>query len=225
MGTVPHPRLAVCGLVLLLGGCPSVGGEPGAVSGEISFDGRAAPGLSVRLQKRDRDAWSEVASAVSDSLGIYRFGGLAAGDYRVAYFRLPAKADGQVLGPAHVETWYSPMVGPGTRVPPIEVAFGGLIYPESGRSTPYGKGVPLPFHWSPHRSGQSYRVLLYDVSGGGDRLVWTSSWTSQPYSLLTQAFAKGNYRWRVEIDGGSRGNGSSESRAVDLDHQATPVEG
>ena len=218
-----HPlrHLAVCGTGIWLAGCPwTVAGEAGTVSGEVMFDGRSAPGLTLRLQRRDRGAWSEVASVVSDSIGLYRFGGLSAGEYRVAYFRVPARSDGQILGPAHVETWYSPVVGPGTRLPGIEVAFGGLIYPESGRSTPYGKGIPLPFHWSPHRDGQSYRVLLQDVSGGGERLVWTSSWTSQPFVLLQQPFAKGNYRWRVEIDGGARGTGASETRAVDLDHQS-----
>jgi hypothetical protein len=217
---LPLRLLAVCGTMACLVGCPwTVSGEAGTVSGEVTFDGRVAPGLTLRLQRRDRGAWSEVASAVSDSVGLYRFPGLAAGEYRVAYFRVPARSDGQILGPAHVETWYSPVVGPGTRLAAIEVALGGLIYPESGRSTPYGKGIPLPFHWSPHRDGQAYRVLLHDVSGGGERLVWTSTWTGQSYVLLTQAFARGNYRWRIEIDGGSRGSGASETRAVDLDYQ------
>lgn len=221
-------RLVVGGLVLVgASGCDLLSGVPaGTIVGEIRYDGRPAAGLTVRLQKYGNDGFSDVTSgsdvvkATTDSAGQYRFQKVAAGSYRVRFERIPLLVGGIPVGPSQVGTWNSPLVTSGSRAPTFDVAFNGLIYPESGKASAYSAAAGIPFHWSTHREGVSYRVRLYDITGGGQRDVWKDSpWGPAPYVVFKVALPKGNYRWEVMIDGGGTGTGTSEQRNVDLDYQ------
>lgn len=221
---------------LLIAGCDLLSGVPaGSIVGEVRFDGRPAPGITVTLQSGDGTVWSDVTAngtAVTDASGQYRFENLKGGEYRARFDVKPSlvAVGGTTIGPKEVGTWTSNGVRlgmAGARLAAFDVSYNGLIYPESGKSNTYSQAIPLPFHWSTHRSGTSYQVKIYDVSGGvtGTKPVWESGWSGSPVTTLTKGLAKGNYRWIVEIDGGSSGRGTSEQRNLDLDYRTPEPEG
>lgn len=221
----------ILGITTLLGGCNLLSGVPaGTITGQIDFDGRPAPGITVRLQTQDKGIWADYRPsgsqvlATTDSSGLYRFAGLKSGTYRVHYEITPVFMDGTQVGPKHVGRWDSSGVAVdpvGARVSTFDVSYNGLIYPESGRSSSYSEGSPLPIHWGTHRNAVSYRVNLYETAGGVvTKRFWQSGPTMNPVTSFNHPTQKGNYRWEVEIDGGAAGTGTSELRNVDLDYQA-----
>ncbi|HEY9900048.1 MAG TPA: carboxypeptidase regulatory-like domain-containing protein, partial [Pantanalinema sp.] len=160
---------------LILAGCDLLSGVPaGTIVGEVRFDGRPAPGVTVTLQSGNGTVWTDVTAngtAVSDASGQYRFENLKGGEYRVRFDVKPSlvTVGGTTIGPKEVGTWASNGVRlgmAGARLAAFDVSYNGLIYPESGKSNTYSAAMPLPFHWSTHRNGASYRVKIYDVSGG-----------------------------------------------------------
>ncbi|MNY05427.1 Cna protein B-type domain protein [compost metagenome] len=211
-----------------MAGCDLFSGVPaGTVVGEVRFDGRPAPGITVTLQSGNGTVWTDVGTngtAVTDASGQYRFENLKNGEYRVRFDVKPSlvSVGGTTIGPKQVGTWATNGIRlgmAGARLGSFDVSYNGLIYPESGKSNTYSATMPLPFHWSTHRNGTSYRVKIYDVSGGvtGTKPVWDSGATGAPVTTLDKPLAKGNYRWVVEIDGGGSGSGTTEPRNLDLD--------
>lgn len=225
-------------LLALASGCDLLSGVPaGMVVGEVRFDGRAAAGITVALQTLSNERWTSymvngsAATSTTDASGQYRFERLKGGSYRVRY-DLGASlvvVGGTPIGPKQVGTWITNGVsigGGGARLAPFDVAYNGLIYPESGRSNAYSEGLPLPFHWHTHREATSYKVRIYDRSGGATapKLIWESGWTGTPVTSLSKATQPGNYQWEVELDAGGRGTGTSERRNLDLDYKGpTPT--
>ncbi|HEY9856751.1 MAG TPA: carboxypeptidase regulatory-like domain-containing protein [Stenomitos sp.] len=224
-------------LLGLASGCDLLSGVPaGVVVGDVRFDGRPAPGITVALQTYSSDRWTSytvngtAATATTDASGQYRFERLKAGQYRVRFDLAPSvvMVGGTQLGPKEVATWTTKDVsigGGGARIAAFDVAYDGLIYPESGKSNTYSERVPLPFHWHTHREADHYKVKIYDKSGGATnpKLVWESDWTTTPVTSLSKATQPGNYQWEVELDAGNGGTGTSERRNLDLDFQgATP---
>lgn len=220
------------GLVALFSGCNLLSGVPaGTITGQIDFDGRPAPGITVRLQTQDKSSWADyrpsgsLVTATTDSSGQYRFAGLKSGQFRVRYEITPVLMDGTQVGPKHVGRWTSNGVAVdpvGARMATFDVSYNGLIYPESGRSSSYSEATPLPIHWATHRTGSSYRVNLFEATGGvvSSKPFWQSEWTMNAVTSFRHPTQKGNFRWEVEIDGGAAGTGASELRNVDLDYQA-----
>lgn len=220
---------------LLLAGCDLLSGVPaGTIVGEVRFDGRPAPGITVTLQSGNGTAWTDVTTggtAVTDASGQYRFENLKGSEYRVRFDVKPSlvTVGGTTIGPKQVGAWTTQGVRlgmAGARLAPFDVSYNGLIYPESGKSNTYSADMHLPFHWATHRDGASYKVKIYDVSGGvtSTKPVWESAPTGAPVTTLNKALAKGNYRWVVEIDGGGAGTGLSEQRNLDLDFRTPEPE-
>lgn len=227
---------ALCAVTLVLAGCDLFSGvAAGTIVGEVRFDDRPAPGITVTLQSGNGSVWTDVTTGgttVTDPSGQYRFENLKGSEYRVRFDVKPSlvTVGGTTIGPKQVGTWTSNGVRlgmAGARLAAFDVSYNGLIYPESGKSNTYTKDMPLPFHWSTHRNGGSYRVKIYDVSGGvtGTKPVWESDPTGAPVTTLNKPLAKGNYRWVVEIDGGGSGAGTSEQRNLDLDYRTPASEG
>lgn len=225
-------------LLGLASGCDLLSGVPGGVIvGEVRFDGRPASGITVGLQTYSSDRWTSyqlngsALMATTDSAGQYRFERLKGGLYRVRFDLAPSVVvvGGTQIGPKEVGTWITKDVnlgGAGARLPAFDVAYNGLIYPESGKSNTYSETLPLPFHWHTHREATHYRVRIYDKSAGTTtpKLVWESGWTSTPVTTLSKSTQPGNYQWEVELDAGGGGTGTSERRNLDLDYQGpTPT--
>lgn len=213
-------------LVLFQTSCDLLSGVPaGTVTGQVNYDGRPAPGITLKLQTQSSGSWTDKATGSTDASGQYTFSQLSNGLYRIVYAQVPVVTSGGVtIGPKTVRSWTSNSVSiglGGARIAPFELAYDGLIYPESGKSNAYSASQPLPFHWSTHRDAISYRVNLYSINGGvtASKPTWQSDWTPQPVTQLSQGFAKGNYQWEVEIDADSEGSGFSERRGLDLDFQ------
>lgn len=217
---------AAASLALALGACDLLSGVPaGSIVGEVDYDGRPAPGITVALWALTGGNWVSKSTISTDVAGTYRFSGLAGGTFQVRFSRagLESYLAGHAEGLKMVSEWSSPYVSlglGGSRLAAFDVAYDGLIYPESGKSSSYSALMGLPFHWSSHRNASSYRVRLYDISGGKTPLwKWDSDWTANPVIQLTRGFPPGNYQWKVTLDGGSAGTGSTEVRNVDLDFQ------
>lgn len=234
-------RMAWLAAPVLLGlasGCDLLSGVPaGVIVGEVRFDGKPASGITVSLQTVANERWTgyqvngATAVATTDSTGQYRFERLKGGQYRVRFDLASSVVlvGGTQIGPKHVGSWITKDVsigGGGARLAPFDVAYNGLIYPESGKSNTYSKTFPLPFHWHTHREASHYRVRIYDRSAGVTKPdpIWTSGWTTTPVTTLDQATQPGNYQWEVELDAGGGGTGTSERRNLDLDYQGpTPT--
>lgn len=225
-------------LLALASGCDLLSGVPaGVVVGEVRFDGRAASGITVGLQTFSNERWTSylangaAAMSTTDASGQYRFERLKGGSYRVRYDLGPSLVvvGGTSIGPKQVGTWITNSVsigGGGARIAPFDVAYNGLIYPESGKSNTYSELLPLPFHWHTHREAARYKVRIYDRSGGATspKLVWESGPTGTPVTTLSEAKQPGNYQWEVELDAGGGGIGTSERRNLDLDFKGpTPT--
>lgn len=233
----PRPRTSSLALLAagLLTGCNLLSGVPGGqVQGTVTFDGRAATGVLVSLYAQKGDAWKFSASTATREGGAYFFANLADGPYQVRFNRsaLDTYLGGRTEALRYVGEWSSSVVSVGmggVRVPTFDLAYNGLIYPEPGKTSTYSPTQGLPFHWSAHRQAVSYRMLLADVSGGRAP-VWgfAGDFSGEPYAVLTLGHQTGNYQWKVWIEAGSAGSGSSEVRGVDLDYltpQAPAEEG
>lgn len=225
-------------LLALAAGCDLLSGVPaGVLVGEVRFDGRPASGITVGLQTWSNERWSSytvngaAATSTTDASGQYRFERLKGGQYRVRYDLSSSlvSVGGTAIGPKQVGSWVTNSVsigGGGARFAPFDVAYNGLIYPESGKSNTYSGDSLLPFHWHTHREASHYRVRIFDRSGGATspKLVWESGWTTTPVTTLSKGTQPGNYQWEVELDAGGGGTGTSERRNLDLDYQGpTPT--
>lgn len=206
-------------LAMALAGCPGGPGSapPGTLTGVLRYGGQAAALRRVRLLgEPDR------APVITDERGRYTFTGVNAAGAVVV---VQGKGDRQGVQPNEVLEWRSLPVdvgaGKGAELPPIELGYNGLLYPEEGAALYLGPSAPLPFHWSVHAQGQSYRVRLSTEQ----EVVWSSPSVAEPTEVLRQGLPTGRYFWQVEIDGGQAGLGISPPRTVDLSPPGGPPPG
>lgn len=229
--------LAALGLGLLTG-CEipflASGVEGGTVIGTVEWNGLPAPGKTVHLLKRDENGAyaayrpnGTLLTSTTNEAGVYSFRDLPQGAYMVQYLSTPVlDAQGNRIGPNEVADWRTPGVNvtasAGGRLAPFEIAYNGLIYPESGRDYHVSEALPLPFHWTTHLRAARYRVVIYHPTIGGKpstKEFWGSEYTSTPSTLFRRSVPAGNYSWEVEIRSDA-GIGHSPRRYLDL---STPL--
>lgn len=208
------PRLGVwLGLGLLLGpslaACPGGSGAaaPGVLTGTLRYGGNPAPLRRVRLGNDESRA-----PVITDERGRFTFTGLNQAGAFVVY---RGRGDREGVQANEVAEWRSLPADVGARgveLPPIEVGYNGLLYPEQNAVLLLGPETPVPFHWSVHAQGERYRVRLTTEQA----VVWSSDQVGEPTTYLAQKLPAGRYFWQVEIDGGAAGQGISPARTVDF---------
>lgn len=189
---------------------------------------RPAAGKRVSLLIRQGDAWSDARgtdgqalTAQADDTGVYHFPRLAGGTYRVVYLAQEVPdGNGAPLPSREVASWTSADIshrsGGTSTVPDIEVTYNGLIYPDTGQSYPVSAELPLPFHWSTHRHGKRYRLIVHGNREGRPPAFHSGNWTEVPSAILAKEAAPDLYAWEILIDGGNHGEGRSGRRNLDL---------
>lgn len=226
----------------MLSGCTlpffSSGVEGGTLVGAIEWNGRPAPGKTVHLLKRDSNGTfsafrpnGTLVTATTNDAGVYTFTGLPEGAYMVQYLSNPVMdGQGNRIGPNEVAEWKTPGVNvtasAGGRLLPFEIAFNGLIYPETGRNYQVSETAPLPFHWATHLKATRYRVVLYFPTTGGtpsNKVFWRSDYATSPSALFQKKVTAGNYSWEVEMMSDA-GTGRSLRRTLDLSTPLPPEE-
>lgn len=185
------------------------GGAPaGVVTGIVMYGGEPAAGRHVTL------AGANGVRTVTDANGRYTFKGVTGGKVQVQYVE---ETDRQTtMYPNEVQQWNSSvldMASGGHEVPPFDVAYNGLLYPDRGVALVVSASALVPFHWSVHPDGQRYRVHLFSEDNS---FSWASDWDSQPTTVFGKTVTPGRYYWKVEIDGGDTGSGTSRQREVDF---------
>jgi hypothetical protein len=188
--------------------------KPGAgiVTGIIQYAGQPAAGKLVSLIGADQ-------RVVSDANGRYTFRGVSA---KVVQVRYVAQVDRDSLRPNEIESWISQRIdlsgGEGKEVPAFDVAYNGLLYPDRVVALVVSSKQFLPFHFSVHPQATRYRVKLYNSA---KEQIWMSEWAWDPTAVFGKDVDPGSYFWRVEIDGGDRGLGTSRERGVDISPPTT----
>jgi hypothetical protein len=206
----------VCLLGLLTGcGFDPVGwagglfnGQPvGVVTGLVKYGGEPASGKHLTLGDGS-------LKATTDANGRYTFRGLSGKKVQVLYQGL---GDQDGVHPNEVATWRTQTLdltgGSGKEVPTFDVAFNGLLYPDTLVALVVSETSLVPFHWSVHPQAQKYRV---HVTSEDKTFAWASPWDAQPTAVFGKTVAPGHYLWQVEIDGGSAGAGTTRLRTVDF---------
>lgn len=212
-------------------GCPTLFSPVagGTAEGSVLFAGRAAAGKVVTLQRQTETGLSTVAGpdggaidARTSATGVYRFTGLAPGDYRIIFVSGPVPdGQGTPRSRAEVGSWTSRLraitAAEGARFPPFDIQYNGPIYPiDSSSAYLIAKDFPIPFHWSTHRLGQRYRLKVFAGPSGKGGDLLTADWTSPPTTLVARDVPTGKYSWSVVIDAGEAGEGASMPQEVDL---------
>lgn len=221
---------AFCLLALSCTGCPAAGAPNATIVGTVLFNHQAAPGKVVELMIKSNGTWTSVAPLTggasrylvsTDQNGQYAFKAKP-GTYMVLYLSEPIKDPvGKVIGPNEVAKWCSrdiSMGSGGVVVPAFDVAYNGLIYPDTDKKQSPSQEAPLPFFWSTHPQANRYMVTLYNTNNGtvittGTK-PFTSPWTTDPTTVYRANPGSGNYGWEVTIDAGDAGYGLSRVRSV-----------
>lgn len=198
------------------------------------FNGRGAPGKVVSLLVAKGGKFASASSGdgqpltgQTDASGIYRFKGLEPGAYKVTYVS-QAVPDGNKVprSPNEIGTWNTRArdvsTSAGARMPDFDVAYNGLIYPSTGIAYIVSDSLPLPFHWSTHLQGRSYKLNVYNNRTGKPPAIFTSESVGQPTALFKRALNSGIYSWEVVIDAGDSGEGFSLVREVDMGPPSAP---
>ena len=215
--------------VALTAGCPGIGtAAAGTLTGQILYEGRPAPGETVSLLVQQGGTFTAFAGSsggplatATDANGDYAFHGLPAGTYEVLFLPVAVHDGGGVAMPSgEVASWYT-LPGTvsnsaGTNFPAFDVSYDGLIYPQEVGDHYVSTTVPLPFHWSTDPQGQRYRLQIFENSDASGSPVIQLPWSSDPSALLRQNVNSDVYTWRVLIDGGNTGQGTSAPQVVDL---------
>lgn len=226
----PALRAAASLAVLLLAGCPLLETPPagGSVEGKVLFNGRGAPGKVVSLLVAKGGKFTSATgadgkplTAQTDASGIYRFKGLPSGAYKVTYVSQSVPDGNKVPRPPNeIGTWNTRArdvtASSGVRMPEFDVAYNGLIYPSTGIAYIVSDALPLPFHWSTHLQGKTYKLNVYNNRTGKPPAIFTSESTSLPTTLFKRSLNSGIYSWEVVIDAGDAGEGMSLVREVDM---------
>lgn len=197
-------------LVALTSGC---GGGPaaGIVTGIVLFNGAPAAGKRIALYGSD-------ARTVTNAAGRYTFTGVQPKTYSVLY---QSSGDRPLTEPGYtapneVSQWQSASFelagGGGQEVPPFDVSYNGLLYPDVAMSLIVSATSLVPFHWSTHPQAQRYRLRLK----GANDFAWSSEWGKEPTTVFGKVVAPGSYDWQIEIDAGDHGLGLTRSRKVDF---------
>lgn len=184
------------------------GGVPaGTVTGLVLYAGEPAPGKTVTYGSQ---------SGVTDATGRYTFTGVTAAGQVTYLAAVDAVASATSTNANEVYSWSSQPVDPGAgkEIPPFDVSYNGLLYPDRGVALVVSTTSPVPFHFSVHPMGQQYRLHLLNAINKKE--IYVGNWDSQPYAVFAQNVAPGNYLWEVEIDGGDAGAGFSRTRGVDM---------
>ncbi|HEY9724080.1 MAG TPA: hypothetical protein V6D47_18905 [Oscillatoriaceae cyanobacterium] len=203
---------AFAAIAIHLSGCGLFSSLPaGTVTGVVLFNGGPAHGIRVGLQG------TSLATS-TDLNGNYTFTGVPGGQAVQVTFvsRQDAAAAAANQVPNEVYEWTSAplQVGSsGASVPPFDISYNGLLYPDDTMALLSGATAPIPFHWSTQLSATHYRLHVVSRADGSD---WAGSWNSDPMGIFAQSVTPGKYDWYVEFDGGDRGSGRSYTREVDL---------
>lgn len=203
---------AIAALALTIGGCGLFDSTPpGTVTGVVLFNGGPAHGIRVSLLN------ANLPPTETDVNGRYTFTNVPAGQgVQVSFVsRQDNAAAAADQFPNEVYQWTSAPVDPGggADLPPFDISYDGLLYPDDTMALLSGPSAPIPFHWSTQLSATHYRL---HVVSRADNSQYTGDWTSDPMAVFAQAVTPGKYDWYVEFDGGDRGTGRSWTREVDL---------
>lgn len=201
-------------VLVALPGCGLWGGPAaGVVTGLVTYAGKPAAGKRISL------TGAEPPTAATDAQGRYTFADVAPGRHQVV-FRSAGDAPGVV--PNEVAEWRSLAFevadGSGREVPPIEVAYNGLLAPEDGAALGITAALQVDFHWSAHPRAQRYRVV---VEGENRSFKWTGPWAPGPTTRFGQDLPTGHYYWKAEIEAGDAGTGVTRTRILDIPSPGT----
>ena len=91
-----------------------------------------------------------------------------------------------------------------------------ILYPGDGETVDMAKSTGINFHWRPARAGTTHRFRLFDLTGGGRRLIFeTTTRDSRVFFKDLHALAhEGTYAWTIEAAGpqpGASGETNSEN--------------
>ena len=179
----------------------------GDISGTITVAGGNAAGIMVELHQRDnKQADTLLATTTTDASGVYHFPKQSSAPSD-AYYQV--KVTG---GKGMLAVWYSfPIIyldGQNFTVPSIEMSDVKLTQPADNAKI----GLPGKLTWQARRSGETFRVYIYEAANLGKALLDSGSlgMTSE-YSLPDGALAPGNYEAVVQVRDAVVGYGVSQA--------------
>jgi len=179
----------------------------GDISGTITVAGGNAAGITVELRQRaNNGADTLLATTTTDESGVYHFSrqNSAPND---AYYQV------KVLGgKGTLAGWYSfPIIylsGQNFSVPSIEMSDVALLSPKDGAQI----GLPSKLIWQARRSGETFRVYVYNAADMGKPILDSGSLgMNSEYALLDGALAPGSYEAVIQVRDAVVGYGVSQS--------------
>ena len=182
-------------------------GADGDISGTITVAGGSGAGITVELRQRaNNGADTLLATTTTDASGVYHFSKQSSAP-NDAYYQV--KVTG---GKGMLVVWYSfPIIylsGQNFTVPSIEMSDVALLAPKDGEKI----ALPTKLVWQARRSGETFRVYVYDAANLGKALLDSGSLgMSSEYALPDGALAPGSYEAVVQVRDAVVGYGVSQA--------------
>jgi uncharacterized repeat protein (TIGR01451 family) len=179
----------------------------GDIGGTITVARGSAAGIAVELHQRaNNGADTLLASTTTDESGVYHFTKQSSAP-NDAYYQVKVTGGAGMLA-----VWYSfPIIylaGQNFSVPSIEMADVALILPKDGEQI----ALPNKLAWQARRSGETFRVYIYDAANLGKALLDSGSLgMNTEYALPEGALAPGNYEAVVQVRDAVVGYGVSQA--------------
>ena len=179
----------------------------GDIAGTITVAGGNAAGITVELHQRDnKQADTLLVTTTTDDSGVYHFTKQSSAPSDAHYY---VKVTG---GKGMLAVWYSfPIIylaGQNFTVPSIEMSDVQLILPKEGENI----GLPSKLAWQARRSGETFRVYVYDAANLGKALLDSGSLgMNNEYALPDGSLAPGNYEAVVQVRDAVVGYGVSQA--------------
>lgn len=209
--------LFLLGIAIALGlglalASPALGAAPkqsadGDISGTITVAGGNAAGITVELRQRaNNGADNLLATTTTDDSGVYHFSRQASAP-NDAYYQVKVTGGASTLA-----VWYSfPIIylsGQNFSVPSIEMSDVKLLAPKDSAQVV----LPAKLVWQARRSGETFRVYVYNAADMGKALLDSGSLgMNNEYALPDGALAPGNYEAVVQVRDAVVGYGVSQS--------------
>lgn len=193
---------------------PAFGADPqettgGDIKGVVTVNATGAAGLTVELRQRSNSgADVALASTTTDASGAYHFANQPSAPSDAFYYIHIAGANGTLAA------WYSfPIIylsGSEVTVPTIEMVDVEFIAPAQGKAL----SLPGALRWHPRKSGETYRVFVYEEGKAGASPVLDSGslGAGTEFAIAQGALAEGNYEAVVQVRDAVVGYGQSQTR-------------
>jgi hypothetical protein len=199
---------------------------PQCIEGRVTYDGAAAPGITLALRFHDGTSWSTAATATTDRDGYYCFAGASSlGAGQIYYVRFgPNISDDRYLWDwqgSQITTYVSGTQQAGGD---FDIANVSLLSPHSGAMVT----LAATFSWGRRElAGDNYRWGFYDPDGSGS---WWTGELGDTDSFQLESLPEGpsygrQYLWHVYVCHGPDGCGSSfYARAVTFSASVQPAD-